>query len=144
MELDWYQLLCLIGIPSICATLVVKMLTAIKMKISDNRLKEKEHEALVAKEKQETSARVEQKFLLLEAAMQALLRRKLREIYFQCVKQGYASMEDKDDFELMYQRYHTLGVNGVMDNVRKQFFLLPSERPEKKKKKKQEGDEQND
>lgn len=136
--MEWYQLLSLIGIPSICATIVVRMLTAIKVKISDNRLKEKEQEALVAKQQADYAERVEQKFKLLEAAMQSLLRRKLREMYALCARQGFATMEDKDDFEMMYQRYHSLGSNGVMDNVRKQFFLLPCEKPERKKKAKGE------
>lgn len=136
--MEWYQLLSLIGIPSICATIVVRMFTAIKVKISDNRLKEKEQEALVAKQQADYAERVEQKFKLLEAAMQSLLRRELREMYALCARQGFATMEDKDDFEMMYQRYHSLGSNGVMDNVRKQFFLLPCEKPERKKKAKGE------
>ena len=34
-------------------------------------------------------------------------------------------MDARDDLEKMYQAYHKLGANGVMDNMRKQFLDLP-------------------
>lgn len=60
-----------------------------------------------------------------------MLRRKLRELYLSCTKAKFASLEDRDDFENMYQRYHQLGSNGIMDNVREQFLELPVSKPER-------------
>lgn len=34
-------------------------------------------------------------------------------------------MDARDDLEKMYQAYHKLGANGVMDAIRKQFMDLP-------------------
>ena len=37
----------------------------------------------------------------------------------------YAPTDAKENFENLYQRYHTLGKNGVMDEKRKAFMQLP-------------------
>ena len=41
--------------------------------------------------------------------------------------QGYATSDDRQNFENMYVQYHSLGENGVMDDVRQKFFALPME-----------------
>ena len=37
----------------------------------------------------------------------------------------------KENFENVYTNYHSLGLNGVMDGIRKSFMELPTEAPEK-------------
>ncbi len=60
-----------------------------------------------------------------DKALQALLRNKLYEIYDTWVPKKYAPTDAKENFENLYQRYHILGKNGVMDEKRKVFMQLP-------------------
>lgn len=136
--MEWYQILSILGVPSICATVVIGILASVKQKISNNKALEAEkleklktQELQREKENRNSIEMVMQRFESLEAAMQSMLRRKLRELYLCCTKAKYASLEDRDDFENMYQRYHMLGSNGVMDNVREQFLELPVDKPER-------------
>ena len=59
------------------------------------------------------------------AAVQAILRDKLLQRFQLCRLQGYATSDDRQNFENMYVQYHSLGGNGVMDDVRQKFFALP-------------------
>ena len=63
----------------------------------------------------------------MKAAVQAILRDKLLQRFQLCRLQGYATSEDRQNFESMYVQYHSLGENGVMDDVRQKFFALPME-----------------
>lgn len=57
--------------------------------------------------------------------LQAVLKDMLKIRYLEWIKMGYAPLDARDDLERMYQAYHQLGANGVMDNMRKQFLALP-------------------
>lgn len=50
-------------------------------------------------------------------------------------KQHYVDLDDREDWEYMYQQYHALGKNGVMDDTRKKLLALPTEPPKEEKKK---------
>ena len=63
----------------------------------------------------------------MKAAVQAILRDKLLQRFQLCRLQGYATSEERLNFESMYVQYHLLGGNGVMDDVRQKFFDLPME-----------------
>ena len=63
----------------------------------------------------------------MKAAVQAILRDKLLQRFQLCRLQGYATSEERQNFESMYVQYHLLGGNGVMDDVRQKFFDLPME-----------------
>lgn len=58
--------------------------------------------------------------------LQAVLKDLLKIRYLEWIKKGCAPMDAKDDLEKMYQAYHGLGANGVMDNLREQFLSLPT------------------
>lgn len=60
-----------------------------------------------------------------DQALQALLRNKLYEIYDYWILKNYAPTDVKENFENLYQKYHTLGKNGVMDEKHKAFMSLP-------------------
>ena len=62
--------------------------------------------------------------------VQALLRDRLIHEYNKYMDQGYAPIYAKENFENMWQQYHNLGVNGVMDEVHKKFMELPTEKKE--------------
>lgn len=58
--------------------------------------------------------------------VQALLRDRLKSEYNDAVKRGYASISDKENFENMWQQYHNLGKNGVMDEIHEEYLSLPT------------------
>lgn len=62
----------------------------------------------------------------VKAGLQAVLRDRLQQAYKHYEAKGYAEPDDRDNFENMYQQYHTLGANGVMDDIRTKFFQLPT------------------
>lgn len=66
---------------------------------------------------------------LLKKALQALLRSQLYEIYDQWKPKGWAPKDVKENFENLYQNYHALGQNGVMDTIYRELMGLPSLKP---------------
>lgn len=64
--------------------------------------------------------------------LQAVLKDLLKIRYLEWIKRGYAPMDAKDDLEHMYNAYHGLGANGVMDSLRERFIKLPEEKPQGK------------
>lgn len=63
--------------------------------------------------------------------LQAVLKDLLKIRYLEWIHKGYAPMDARDDLERMYQAYHNLGANGVMDALRKQFLALPESKNKK-------------
>lgn len=59
--------------------------------------------------------------------VQALLRDRLIQTYNHYNDKGYAPIYAKENFENMYQQYHSLGKNGVMDEIYEKFKELPLE-----------------
>lgn len=57
--------------------------------------------------------------------VQALLRDRLYQSYDHYMEKGYAPIYAKENFENMYNQYHNLGLNGVMDNHYEKFMKLP-------------------
>lgn len=96
-----YQVLCLIGIPSIFSAIVAYMIGKVTGGF-------KRMEAL-------------------ERGVQAILRDRLYQSYNHFIEKGYAPLYARENFENMYQQYHNLGKNGVMDDIHAKFFELPSE-----------------
>lgn len=101
-----YQVLCLIGIPSITSAIVAVLISKV---VSGFKRME-----------------------ALERGVQAILRDRLYQSYNHFVDKGYAPLYARENFENMYQQYHNLGKNGVMDDVHARFFELPSEPHEEK------------
>lgn len=64
---------------------------------------------------------------LQRQGLQALLRDRLYQLSVCCTKRGYTTYQDRDNFNNMYEKYHGLGLNGVMDSVKDRFFELPTE-----------------
>lgn len=61
----------------------------------------------------------------LQLGVQALLRNKLLEIYYNCNNKGYADINERTNFENIFVQYERLGPNGVIDDVRNKFLKLP-------------------
>ena len=58
--------------------------------------------------------------------VQAILRDRLLQGYRHYIDKGWADYDDRENMENIYKQYHTLGANGVMDDMRDQFRRLPS------------------
>lgn len=62
---------------------------------------------------------------LCRIGLQAVIKNELKVRYEKWIELGYAPLDAKDDLERMYQVYHQLGANGVMDSIRAKFLALP-------------------
>lgn len=67
---------------------------------------------------------------VLKAGEQASLRNDLLALHEKCIEKKFATISEKDNFENMYQSYHALGKNGVMNNNREEMMKLPQEKPD--------------
>ena len=65
----------------------------------------------------------------VKKGVQALLRDRLIQGYKFYRQQGWADEDDRSNLENVYQQYHALGANGVMDNLRQRFIDLPPDPP---------------
>lgn len=94
-----YQWLCLLGVPAILAG-IFKFL-----------------HSLIKKNKDDTVA--------LKSGIQALLRSQMIADYNKCNEKGYAPVYARENFENCWKQYHSLGANGVMDDLHEKFLDLP-------------------
>ena len=80
---------------------------------------------------QELADEVDKRNEIIKRGVQALLRHDLYEIYNHWIKKGYCPNDVKNDVENMYNQYHNLGKNGVMDSMYHELLALPvSKEPE--------------
>ena len=98
--MNTYQWLCLLGIPAIVGGFV-----AFAVKWIFNQIKG------------------------IKLGVQALLRAQMIADYNKWSERGYAPIYARQNFENCWQQYHSLGANGVMDNIHELFFQLPTEPP---------------
>ena len=70
----------------------------------------------------------EKKTESVQLGIQALLRDRLYHTYMKYSEKGYAPIFARENFENMYNQYHTLGANGVMDDIYRKFMDLPLEK----------------
>ena len=72
----------------------------------------------------------EKKTESVQLGVQALLRDRLYSTYMKYSEKGYAPIYARENFENMYNQYHILGANGVMDDIYSKFMALPLEEKE--------------
>ena len=96
-----YQILCLVGIPTMIMGMFKYLHSMIKKNARDN--------AAVKK------------------GIQALLRSELISDYNKWSEKGYAPIYARQNFENCWKQYHELGENGVMDDLHEKFLELPTE-----------------
>lgn len=65
----------------------------------------------------------------VKKGVQALLRDRLVQGYKYYSAQKWAGVDDRSNLENVYQQYHKLGANGVMDDLRNRFLALPLDPP---------------
>ena len=59
--------------------------------------------------------------------VQALLRAQMIDDYNKWEEKGYAPIYARQNFENCWVQYHSLGANGVMDDLHAKFLELPTE-----------------
>lgn len=95
-----YQWLCLIGVPALIAGVFKYLHGLIKRNMEDSKA--------------------------LKAGIQALLRSQMISDYNKWSERGYAPIYARENFENCWKQYHSLGVNGVMDDLHEKFLELPT------------------
>lgn len=137
-----------VAVTIIVTTLVNYFLSAPKR---FKKQKDQEHQEVMKKiddlekhvtEKLQQQDRVQEEFKkdidLLKSGDQAIIKNELKLQYEGWLKKKYAPVDAKDDLERMYNIYHKLGANGVLDHTREQFLNLPNERVIKNRESKKE------
>ena len=90
-----YQWLCVLGIPGMIAGLV----GFIVLQVKQNKA--------------------------MKLAVQAMLRDRLLQGYKKKKKKGWADLDDRANLENVWRKYHLLGGNGDMNDLRHTFRSLP-------------------
>lgn len=99
--MELYQVLCLVGVPSISAGIIKMISNKIKKTASDTES--------------------------LKLGIQALLRAQMISEYNKWLERGYAPIYARENFENCWQQYHSLGANGVMNDIHNKFLALPTQ-----------------
>lgn len=94
-----YQILSLIGIPSLLAAILLSGFNYIKYKYSSNKL--------------------------IKGGVLAILHNKIYTLGKQYIARGYITVEDLDDYEHLYRAYHALGGNGTGTEIYERVKNLP-------------------
>ena len=100
MEMTVYQWLCLFSVPALILMIVKYMLNQIKQNRKDTEA--------------------------VKLGLQALLRRQMISDYNKYSEKGFAPVYARDNFENCWKQYHSLGANGVMDDLHEKFLELPT------------------
>ena len=67
----------------------------------------------------------------LQSGVQALLRAEMIDMYNHYKEKGHAPIYARENFDNLWQQYHALGANGVMDDIKKRFMALPTDAEDK-------------
>jgi hypothetical protein len=100
-----YQWLCLFSVPALILMIVKYMLNQIKQNRKDTEA--------------------------VKLGLQALLRSQMISDYNKYSEKGFAPVYARDNFENCWKQYHSLGANGVMNDLHEKFLDLPTEAPNK-------------
>ena len=100
-----YQWLCLFSVPALILMIVKYMLNQIKQNRKDTEA--------------------------VKLGLQALLRSQMISDYNKYSEKGFAPVYARENFENCWKQYHSLGANGVMDDLHEKFLDLPTEAPNK-------------
>ena len=118
MNLSLYEVMIVIGIPSIISGIVAIIINR-GMKARD------EKQEIIRKQ----NILLEKQNMATMAGVQALLQDRLLQGYRQYDEKGYADFDDRKVMENLYEQYHALGKNGIMDGYRERFLSLPTYKP---------------
>lgn len=94
-----YQILSLLGVPSLIGAVLLSIFNYIKSKSSANKL--------------------------IKDGVLAILHNKIYTLGKQYIAQKYIATEDLKDFEYLYKAYHALGGNGTGTEIYERVMALP-------------------
>lgn len=64
----------------------------------------------------------------ISKGLQTILRFEMENLFRKCLHKGFATLQDKATFNYLYEAYHPLGKNGVMDYMKDRMNKLPIEK----------------
>ena len=129
----WLQIILALGGSSLIGLVITDIYRLVKSK-------SKKHIDLAKKEKQEEMREVLKEELapvkeeiteikenvgLVKNGLQKDLYIDLVKIYKEHQKKGYATLEEKRDYDSLYQSYHALGKNGIADGMHDAVMNMP-------------------
>lgn len=97
--MEWYQWVSFLGIPSLASVLIWFY-------------------NIIKKQSEQYNA--------LKLGLQAMLRSQMINDYNYWTSKGYAPIYARENFENLWQQYHLMGANGVMDDIHEKFHKLPT------------------
>ena len=120
---------------SLCITLIFNTVVNGPKKLRDKKAQEREalFRQIVRDETQASFRESIENDICIKNGLQVILKNDLKTSYDGWIKKGYAPLDAKDDLERMYQVYHSLGANGVMDAHRDKFLALPTNKEKAQK-----------
>ena len=116
--MSWYEILALVGVPSI--------LTLILNAIERKTIRKEQAEERERIRKENAEAKRADKTDALALGVQALLRAQMIDSYNHWTEKGFAPIYARDNFDNLFKQYESLGANGVMSDIKKKFFELPT------------------
>lgn len=117
----WLTIFLSCGGSTLCALIVTLVFNSI---VNSSKRRREDREKLISELRNDNKE--------MREGMQALLRDRLYGLYGKCLRKKYATIEESNNFINMYNRYHNLGQNGVMDNIKEKFLSLPTKEQFKK------------
>ena len=120
---------------SLTVTLIYNTIVNGPKKIRERKDKEREERfrQIVREETQANFKEGIDNDICIKNGLQVILKNDLKVNYDSWLRKGYAPLDVKDDLERMYQVYHSLGANGVMDAHRDKFLALPTNKEKNQK-----------
>lgn len=64
----------------------------------------------------------------ISKGLQTILRFEMENLFRKCLHKGFATISDKTTFNYLYEAYHPLGKNGIMDYMKERINKLPIEK----------------
>lgn len=128
-----YQILSILGVGTLCSLIISTVFNSVHTAFKKKHLESKEEREARWQKLDEKLDNIQQSTADLkehittktDIALQAILRNKLYEIYDRSIDREYATKDDRDNFINLYDKYHSLGKNGVMDTKKEEFLKLP-------------------
>ena len=60
----------------------------------------------------------------IKHGLQAILRDRMVSLYHEAHQISYTTIEEKSNFDNLYNCYHSLGANGVMDEIHSEYMNM--------------------
>lgn len=143
--MDWIAILGAIGVPTILGTVIPFLVTRHYKKKDEKELEkddtrdrlkslEKEHKNLAERHELDLDninrelSNIKDILIILKNSEQAMLRDRIIQAYNHYYKEKkFMPIYARESLDHMYQEYHNLGGNGVIEDLVKKLYELPTE-----------------